>query len=616
MSKVRAQHTPPTGRSAAKPRTISTRRRGIIGLALACALLFVAGCGAGSTPISSQGSGPTTSVTGTAALGAPIANAPVTLIDAAGKSSSATSAQDGTYSLNTTGMTPPFLIRVQGLSGTLYSVSADTLSATTINTDVYTDLIVRSWYLAQGQSPDAAFANPVAVPAPSPSNVQIISGVVLQTILVWLQRAGINTLQFNLILTPFVANGTGFDGVLHDSALNLSTGRLTISDGTTTQTSMITNYPETATLAISSTTTNARGSSVNFVSTVIPAQAALQAAVNGIGATMANFAATINAKGSQLADTDVLPLVASDTLNDGWNQSVYAGILAGSSRYPTGSALQFQVHRIASLDLTTGQAEVAFGRTLNINGLPAASTIDQAFYFEKSGSEWLIAGDKQPCSLSFSQGSGFIVFGNPAPAVPTLGASAQCSQGLFSGLTVTGGGIWNATALTKALADITLFYSPTPGTNLQLPVDLFSTPSVTLSGLMPAGTPFTFTATPVSGPAVNSVIPSPPETDERIAITSPATTSLSQITLGEPLQVTWTAPTTFPADTVLFFATASSNIPGPLCQVAPAGLPGSATSNTITIPSACNGGAVTVVNISITVLGVNGESAATALTLQ
>jgi hypothetical protein len=605
-----------TGRFSAEPCTITPRRRSTVWLPLAWAFVSVAGCGTGSSTPSNQGSHPTTSVTGTAGLGAAIANAPVTLVDVAGKSSSATSAQDGTYSLNTTGMTPPFLIRVQAPSGTLYSVSADALNATTINTDLYTDLIVRSWYQAQGQSPDAGFANPAALPAPSPSNVQIISGVVSQTILVWLERAGIDTLQFDLISTPFVANGAGFDGVLHDSALNLGTGKLTISDGTTTQTSTITNDMNTGILAISSTTSNARGSSVNFVSTVVPAQAGIQTALNGMAATMASFAATINAKGTQLADTDVLPLVAGDALNDGWNQSVYAGILAGSYRYPTGSALQFQVHRIASVDLAAGRAEVAFGKTLNINGVPATSTIDQDFFFEKTGGVWLIAGDQRPCGFSFSQGSGFIVLGNPATAAPTLGANAPCPQGLFGGVSVTGGGIWNATALTKEPIDISLNYSPTPGTTVQLAIDLFSTPAVTLSSLIPAGTPITFTATPESGPAVNSVIPSPAETNEAIAITSPATTSLSKIPLGQPLQVTWTAPTTFPVDAVLFNATALNNTPGPPCVVVGPGLPGNATSDVVTIPSACNGSSVTVVNISVTVLGVNGEFTGAFLTLQ
>ncbi|MGH9564274.1 MAG: Ig-like domain-containing protein, partial [Terracidiphilus sp.] len=142
------------------------------GVASGTTQITAAASGVTSAPDSLQVTTPVTSsvVTGTASMGLPIANALITLKDSAGQSVSGTTASDGTYSLITTGMTPPFLIQVQATSGNVYSVSADALTTTTVNTHVLSDLVIRSWYSAQGQSIDTAFSNPVTLPAPSVQN--------------------------------------------------------------------------------------------------------------------------------------------------------------------------------------------------------------------------------------------------------------------------------------------------------------------------------------------------------------------------------------------------------------------------------------------------------------
>lgn len=77
---------------------------------MGCALM---GCSAGQSAGVGGASGLATAVSGTVSAGAPVAHALVTLKDAAGNSTTTTSAQNGTYSLNTTGLVPPFLIEVQ-----------------------------------------------------------------------------------------------------------------------------------------------------------------------------------------------------------------------------------------------------------------------------------------------------------------------------------------------------------------------------------------------------------------------------------------------------------------------------------------------------------------------
>jgi hypothetical protein len=115
------------------------------------------------------------SATGTAATGAAITTALVTLVDANGKTATTTTASDGTYTLDTSGLAPPFMVSVQvNDTTTLYSVSDATGASLVINVTPLTDLIIRSWYSVQGKDVATAFTAPAANPPPSPTEVQII----------------------------------------------------------------------------------------------------------------------------------------------------------------------------------------------------------------------------------------------------------------------------------------------------------------------------------------------------------------------------------------------------------------------------------------------------------
>src|SRR5512142_3327314 len=118
----------------------------IIAAGLSCIALVTAGCSSGS----GGGNGNQRTVSGTAASGAPLASVTVTLKDATGASRTATTAADGRFSIDTTGLTPPFLVLVADAGGALYSVSADAAAQSTINVTPLTDLIIRSWYEVQG----------------------------------------------------------------------------------------------------------------------------------------------------------------------------------------------------------------------------------------------------------------------------------------------------------------------------------------------------------------------------------------------------------------------------------------------------------------------------------
>ena len=441
-----------------------------------------------------------------------------------------------------------------------------------------------------------------------------LSGVILQSILVWINRAGLDSATFNPISTPFIANGTGFDGVLHNSTINLSTGKLNLSDGSTTQTSTITYTIGAALIAINSITSGSKGTSVSLLSTAVPVNPALQAAVAGMTDTMDNFAATVNSRQGALASADMLPLLANDAVNDGWSRSDYAGILAGGFR-PPGTAtvtLAFTLLRIKSLDIGSGRGEAIFSRSLTLNGLQGRPA-EQDMFFENAGGAWLLEGDHQIGGVSLSSGA---VFGENPVQEMIFSASADAPQGTVSSVSVSGGGIWNNAALGKNIGVPLGAFTTGP---VLFPVDDFLIPTpVTLSSPLPAGAPFTFSFVPATGPPVSYVLPSPAATTETIAITAPATRSLSGIALGQPLQVNWTQPTTFAVASAAV-SVVVSNSSGPGGNLCPADVgvanPGTTTSASVTIPSACLG-TVAALTISVNLAGPNGESASSSILLQ
>jgi len=563
-----------------------------------------------------------TSVTGIAATGAPISGATVTLKDGAGHSSTATTSTAGAYTLSTAGFTPPFLIQVKAPSGNLYSVSADALTTTTINTDLFTDLIIRSWYSAQGVSIDTAFASPASHPAPAVQGVQILHNMVESCLQLWLTNAGITPSKFNLISTPFTANGSGLDQVLNESTVNTGTGKVTITAGGTTQTSTITYNTSAGTMTVASTTTNTHGTSQTTNSTIVPTQTAQQAALAGISTTLTSLVNAVNSNGSQLTAAELMPFMATSLLDESLNQSQFAAMLATGMRGATLPAAQ--VIAINGLDTTNGKADVI--TNLVVSPMSASPFLSSEVWFEYVDGAWLIGGDQrialvgfqianrnhQGCPASSCGGSG----GSGISIGPTVGAP----DGLLAEVTITdASGVtgWNNTKVSSG--DIEIYeFQPTPTTTLDVSLRQFDNGWTDLTGTdtIPAGTAFTFSLTPASGPVVNYVLTSNASTTESVAITSPTSDTLSSYTLGQPQAVTWTLPTTFPIAFVYLGAETYTSLPrnrtsstyqcelgGSTATVST----GFANSGTITIPPTCHGQPILFLELEFAVMGVNGE---------
>src|SRR5262249_19071588 len=163
-----------------------------------------------------------------------------------------------------------------------YSVSADADAASVVNVTPLTDLIIRSWYSVQNLDVADGFADPVTNPPPSPTEVSLISNVVVQVTALWLQQAGVDTTNFNPINTPSTAAGTGVDQVLDQTTINTDTGQITITDGgDLSQTSDVSYDTDTGAISVDTTTTNGSDTSTSTTGTVVATTDDMTAALTG-----------------------------------------------------------------------------------------------------------------------------------------------------------------------------------------------------------------------------------------------------------------------------------------------------------------------------------------------
>ncbi|WP_310565510.1 hypothetical protein [Hydrogenophaga sp.] len=114
---------------------------------VSAAVITLSGCGGGSSPSSSGGDPPVeaASFTGTAAAGLPLVGR-VTVKDATGATKEVTIGDNGSYTVDVTGMTAPFMFRAEGTAGgTTYVLHSGATAADVngnINITPLTDLVI------------------------------------------------------------------------------------------------------------------------------------------------------------------------------------------------------------------------------------------------------------------------------------------------------------------------------------------------------------------------------------------------------------------------------------------------------------------------------------------
>jgi chitodextrinase len=204
----------------------------LIAMVLIVSTSCLVGCGHGGKDDSSSSkqtpNSAGISLSGTAATGAPIASATITLKDKNGALKTALTGTDGKYSFDITGMTAPFLLKVPLGQASLYSVAT---SSGTANVHPFTDLIIRTWYEREGSDVDTAFGNTGGFPSPpTAADVSTIELVMRDILSTWLQQEGVDASSFNLITSSFDTNESGFDEVLEYTEVGIdATGKVTVS---------------------------------------------------------------------------------------------------------------------------------------------------------------------------------------------------------------------------------------------------------------------------------------------------------------------------------------------------------------------------------------------------
>jgi hypothetical protein len=166
-------------------------------------------------------------VMGTAATGHALAGALVTLQDADGKTQTTVSGDDGRFLLSTAGLKAPFLLKAEDGRGlALFGAAAGSGVA---NLDTVTDVMLRAWYGAHGSTPEAAFADMRAHPAPDAKSSRLLDKRFASLLATALTAEGLDSRKFSLLSTSFNADGSGFDAVL-DNTRAITRGQLQLQD--------------------------------------------------------------------------------------------------------------------------------------------------------------------------------------------------------------------------------------------------------------------------------------------------------------------------------------------------------------------------------------------------
>ncbi|MFC1707731.1 hypothetical protein ACFL59_13100 [Planctomycetota bacterium] len=171
------------------------------------------------------------SLGGTAAFGKPIADAKVTIRDRNGlpvmepdgtKEKKIETDADGKYSAVLSGMKPPFLVRVEGPQGPVYSLSS---AGGIANLHPLSQFVFWAFYRMEGIDPGRAFQDLENDPLPVPVEED------MQKLIKMLQEAFTDQLTdvslpalFDPVRHPFAANSLGFDLLLDRTKMRFVAG--------------------------------------------------------------------------------------------------------------------------------------------------------------------------------------------------------------------------------------------------------------------------------------------------------------------------------------------------------------------------------------------------------
>ncbi|HEX2949068.1 MAG TPA: hypothetical protein VHV83_05815 [Armatimonadota bacterium] len=226
--------------------------------------LAISGCGGGGSTSSASN---TSSVSGVAATGAPFVNATVTLTDASGTTRTATTGADGSYTIDVTGLTAPFVIKVSGIVGdtnqTLVSVQDVAPSAgqtVTVNVTPLTHALAA----ALSSNGDPLLLSPTQDKATIIANIANVKAFLRQALINVLTTASVDSSNFDPISTKFTPDHTGIDKVIDNLHVDVaSDGTVSISN-TGAAGAMVDDMGETTSLSSSQQQTSLTNALLTF----------------------------------------------------------------------------------------------------------------------------------------------------------------------------------------------------------------------------------------------------------------------------------------------------------------------------------------------------------------
>jgi hypothetical protein len=525
----------------------------------------------------------------------------VTLKDRTGTTRSATTGADGTFVLDTGGLAPPFLLRVAlPGGGALFGVATE---AGVANLTPFTDLILRTWYEVQGADLPAAFDSlGPSTPVPTAVEVALLERLLRRALALWLERAGLDAGTFDLLATPFAADGTGIDGVLDGTTVAPDGSSFTVSDGTTTQTSSVSVSEISGSVTLDTSVTSPSGESESTDGTTLPGEDALAQAVAGVLGTMEKFRAKVNSRGPALAASDLESFLAPGFRDEGLGPTEWAAENATGLRGVTMG--EPTLRAVRSWDPAAGVLALDLEVPFTFGGGTQVEVLDMAY--RKVGSSWLLHGDQWITSASF--GAAFQTDFTPGGVVgPRKAIKLDVSPpvGTVQSVTLSGGGIFDHAPLTKHPGTRLVTWHPTPTTELVHETDMFFL-GQDLAEFPAPGTEFLLTVTPVSGTPVVYTLRSGGTTTETVQFLEPTGHSLAlDAHPGTPLTARWTRPTTFAVAQLEFSGTSRSASYSE--DVRPEHLLRSATEGTLTLPATIGGEAVTYADVYLSFEGPHGE---------
>ncbi len=199
-------------------------------------LLCACGGGGGDAGTAPAGAtGPTTTISGTAALGAPAAAQTIKIRDSHGRTKTTTTNGDGTFEIDAEGMSAPWLLRMAdpAASGRYLYGYAQTTGVANIHS--LSDVVIRTWFKLKGLDIDSNFdsyGSSNVVPVPTEGEIAAIKAVLKELITDILGAVASELASspdaFDPMTSHFSADHTGFDKILDGIAVTMNGTALSI----------------------------------------------------------------------------------------------------------------------------------------------------------------------------------------------------------------------------------------------------------------------------------------------------------------------------------------------------------------------------------------------------